>query len=132
MHTSLILLVVFLLNVIFVHLKLKKCPDSKLFWSAFSRIWTEYGKILRISPYSVRMQENAGKIWTRITPNTDTFCAVIAWDSLRLDNRTIFGGKLMVVIKIKEILTTNPTLNTRIWLKILTSLTSYTKKIVKC
>ena len=59
MHTSLILLVVFLLNVIFVHLKLKKCPDSKLFWSAFSRIWTEYGKILRISPYSVRMRENA-------------------------------------------------------------------------
>ena len=30
-----------------------------LFWSSFSTIRTEYGEILRISPYSVRMQENA-------------------------------------------------------------------------
>ena len=37
----------------------KKCPYSELFWSTFSRIRTEYGEILRISPYSVRMQENA-------------------------------------------------------------------------
>ena len=43
----------------------------------FSRIRTEYGEILRISPYSVRMRENAGKRQTRITPNTDTFYAVI-------------------------------------------------------
>ena len=35
----------------------KKCRFSELFWSAFSRIRTEYGEILR--PYSVRMQENA-------------------------------------------------------------------------
>ena len=37
----------------------KICPYSELFWSVFSRIWTEYGEILRISPYSVRMRENA-------------------------------------------------------------------------
>ena len=37
------------------------------FFPAFSRI---------ISPYSVRMRENAGKMRTRITPNTDTFYAV--------------------------------------------------------
>ena len=37
----------------------KKCPYSELFWSAFSRIRTEYGEILPISPYSVRMRENA-------------------------------------------------------------------------
>ena len=37
----------------------KKCPYSKLFWSVFSRIWTEYGEILCISPYSVQMRENA-------------------------------------------------------------------------
>ena len=43
----------------------------------FSRIWTEYGEILRISPYSVRMRENAGKMRTRITPNTDSFYAVM-------------------------------------------------------
>ena len=32
---------------------------------------------LRISPYSVRMGENVGKMWTRITPNTDTLYEVI-------------------------------------------------------
>ena len=42
----------------------KKCPYSELFWSAFSRIRTKYGEILN---------PNAGKCWTRITPNTDTF-----------------------------------------------------------
>ena len=31
---------------------------SGFFRSAFSRLWTEYGDILRISPYSVRMREN--------------------------------------------------------------------------
>ena len=35
------------------------CPYSESFWFAFSRIRTEYGGILRISPYSVRMRENA-------------------------------------------------------------------------
>ena len=30
-------------------------------WSVFSRIWTEYWDILRISPYSVRMRENTGQ-----------------------------------------------------------------------
>ena len=43
-----------------------KCPYSELFWSTFSRIWTE--------------QSECGKMRTRITPNTDTFYAVIiAW-----------------------------------------------------
>ena len=37
----------------------KKCPYSELFWSVFSRIRTEFGEILRISPYSVQMRENA-------------------------------------------------------------------------
>ena len=40
---------------------LEKCPYSKLFWSAFSLIRTEYREILRISLYSVRMRENADK-----------------------------------------------------------------------
>ena len=34
----------------------EKCPYSELFWSLFARIWTEYGEILRISPYLVQMQ----------------------------------------------------------------------------
>ena len=36
----------------------EKCPYSAFFWSVFSRIQTEYRKMLCISPYSVRMQEN--------------------------------------------------------------------------
>ena len=36
----------------------KKCLYSVLFSSVLSRIRTEYGEIRRISPYSVRMQEN--------------------------------------------------------------------------
>ena len=36
----------------------EKCLYSKLFWSIFSRIRTEYEEILRLSPYSVRMREN--------------------------------------------------------------------------
>ena len=38
----------------------KQRPHSELFWSVFSRIWTEYGEIGSISPYSVRMRENTG------------------------------------------------------------------------
>ena len=37
----------------------KDCPYSEFFWSVFSRIWTEYGEIRSISPYSVRVRENA-------------------------------------------------------------------------
>ena len=36
----------------------KKCTYSELFWSVFSRNQTEYGEILRISPYLARMREN--------------------------------------------------------------------------
>ena len=39
----------------------KKCPYSQLFWSAFFRILTEYGKIRSISPYFVRMPENTNQ-----------------------------------------------------------------------
>ena len=37
----------------------KKCLHWELFRSAFSRIWSEYGEIATIFPYSVRMRENA-------------------------------------------------------------------------
>ena len=47
----------------------KKCPNTEiLFWSLFSHIWTEYGDLLRKSPYSFQMQENTDQkrllIWT--------------------------------------------------------------------
>ena len=37
----------------------EKCRYSEVFWSAFSHIWIEYLEIVLISPYSVKMQENA-------------------------------------------------------------------------
>ena len=40
---------------------LEKCQYSESFWSVFFRIRTEYGEILRISPYSVWMRENTGQ-----------------------------------------------------------------------
>ena len=46
----------------------KNGPYLELFWSVFSRIWTEYGKIQSISPYSVRLQESTDQK----TPITDT------------------------------------------------------------
>ena len=44
--------------VLFVTLR-KMCPYSELFWSEFPRIWTEYGEIWSVSPYSARIRENA-------------------------------------------------------------------------
>ena len=35
----------------------EKCRYSEFFWFVFSRIWTEYGDMLRISPSSMRMRE---------------------------------------------------------------------------
>ena len=49
-------------NLLFFILKKalrENCPYSEIFWSVFSRIWTENGEILSISPYSVRMLEIA-------------------------------------------------------------------------
>ena len=36
----------------------EKYPYLEFFWSVFSRIWTEYGELLRICQYSVKMREN--------------------------------------------------------------------------
>ena len=60
------------------------------FWSVFSRIWTEYGDLLRKSPHSVQMRENTDQkklfiltiftqYWKRKvfkTQNTKTFFPV--------------------------------------------------------
>ena len=49
----------------------EKCQIRSFFWSVFSRNRTEYGEILRTSPYSVRMLENTDqkklRIWTLFT-----------------------------------------------------------------
>ena len=76
--------------VLYCMLLRKNCPYSETFWSAFSRIQTEYGETLRISSYSVRMRENAGK---KIL-NTDTFHAacfyVISFSILQIHVSKIF------------------------------------------
>ena len=77
---------VFVLGVILVRI-----------FPSFSRIRTEYGEILRISLDSVRMWENAGKMRTRITPNTGTFYAVI-WSNIcdsqnEFNTQAIFKNK---------------------------------------
>ena len=64
----------------------KKCLYSELFWSAFSRIRTEYEEIQSISPsfglntkryrVSLLIQSKCGKMRTRITLNTNNFYAV--------------------------------------------------------
>ena len=51
----------------------EKCPCSELFWSAFSRIRTEYGDIYSVS---LRIQSECEKMQSRITPDKDTFYAV--------------------------------------------------------
>ena len=62
----------YLLLLTYLYLSLReKCPYSELFWSVFSRIRTEYEGLV----FS-RIQSKCGKIWTRKTPNTDTFHAV--------------------------------------------------------
>ena len=49
----------------------------------FPRIFPHSELIRRDSPYSVRMRENAGKVRTRITPNMDTFYAVIGYITIK-------------------------------------------------
>ena len=49
------------------------CQNSEIFWFAFSYIRTEDGKILRISPSSVRIRENTDQN----NSGTDTFYAVL-------------------------------------------------------
>ena len=47
------------------------CPNTDFFWCLFSRTRTEYGEILRISPYSVQMRENTDqkklRVWKHFT-----------------------------------------------------------------
>ena len=49
----------------------KSVQIQSFFWSVFSHIQTEYGEIIRISPYSVRMRENTDQkklhIWILFT-----------------------------------------------------------------
>ena len=75
----------------------KKCLYSELFWSAFFlhfpasvslRVQSVCGKMRE--KCLVRMQKNARKMRTRITPNTDTFYAVIAINNQNMTRQFLF------------------------------------------
>ena len=80
----------------------EKCPYSEFFCFVFSRIWTEYGeilriqsecgKILRISPYSVQMRENTPYL-SVFSPNKGKYGPEKLWI------RTLFT-QLVFVIKL--------------------------------
>ena len=76
---------------------LKSVPIRNSSVPHFSHIlpWTEYREIRTISPYSVRMRENAEKMRTRITPNTDTFCAVFSIKILANITKDILQNKII-------------------------------------
>ena len=62
----------------------------------FSRIFPHSDWIRRgISPCSVRMRENVGKMLTRITPNTDSFYAVWPIKVTPFHSKTIYSYSII-------------------------------------
>ena len=69
------------------------CPYSELFWSVFSRIWTEYREIGSISPYSVQIWENAdqnnseyGHFSRSVDLFVDTILLMTYLEIIKIDN----------------------------------------------
>ena len=71
---------------------------------AFSRIRTEYGEIL-VS------QENAGKMRTRITPNTDTFYAVRVLNILLQSRDNKWQSLSELILRVCFVILVNTLLN---------------------
>ena len=88
---------------------IKHCVKSiqiqSFFWSVFSCIRTEYGEILRISPYSVRMPKNTDqkklRIWKLFTQ----------WKLLTESRFSLFPTS-------KDILKTNKETDQSVWGKV--------------
>ena len=75
----------------------EKCQIRSNFWSLFSLIRTEYGEILCISPYSVRMRESMDQKLLRIW----TLHAVISYMFFFLVYENYYAlGKGMLIAKI--------------------------------
>ena len=70
----------------------KKCLYSELFWSAFSRIGTEYGGMLS----SLCIQSECRNIRTSITPNKGAFYAVSSLGIIEVDFLS-YGMKITFV-----------------------------------
>ena len=80
----------------------KKCPYSVLFWFAFFSHFPAFG-LNTERYYSVRMRENAGKMRTRITPNTDTFYAVYSKNWLAEKRNCSNEGQVIKAKQFKQI-----------------------------
>ena len=78
----------------------KKCPYSELFWSAFSRIWNEYGT--ERYEVSLRIQSERRKIQTRITAKV-SLC--IQSECAEIRTRITPNGSLRIQSEFGKILT---------------------------
>ena len=67
----------------------EKCPNTEFFLVRIFPFWTEYGEILCISPYSVRMCESAVqkklRIWTLRAVLFLVLLLIVAWTWLPTD-----------------------------------------------
>ena len=64
----------------------ENCSYSELFWSVLSRIWTGYGEILRISPYSVRIRENTDQNYSEYVHFSRSDISLKKWQILLIFN----------------------------------------------
>ena len=78
----------------------KSVQIQSYFWSAFSRIRTEYGGIRSISPYSVWMRENTDqkklRIWTFFKQKLNMVCAML-WSTpdMILRNQSMLNNSFL-------------------------------------
>ena len=114
----------------------KKCPYSEFFRSIFSCIWKEYGEILRISPYSVRMwentnQKNCGPPLSSISQNIfssffyySSFSVSIWWESEIWENLCLFTWypiikslpyKMLLCWEVHRLTTEDPSEQWTVW-----------------
>ena len=81
----------------------KKYPYSELFWSSLFPHFPHLDWIRSISPYSVRMRENEGKMRIRVTLNTDSFYAVLFYIAISLNRIFPLRWWFMISILLKSL-----------------------------
>ena len=92
-----------LLSLLQWYILRKKYPYSELFWSSLFPHFPHLDWIRSISPYSVRMRENAGKMRIRVTLNTDSFYAVLFYIAISLNRIFPLRWWFMISILLKSL-----------------------------
>ena len=77
----------------------EKCLYLELFWSLFSRIWTEYAEIRSISPYSIWMRENTDQNNSEYRHFSHSACdwddfICLDQDNLKMSRRLLLQTKM--------------------------------------